>query len=224
MNHTSSISTCIIEGSRHIWDEYYAHPFVLGISDGTLPKEKFQYFMVQDYLYLIDYAKVFSIGAAKAEDMDIARAFNTYVSCILDGEMNIHKNYMKRLGIQQYDILNARSATDTLNYTSYMLRIAYEAGTAEICAAILPCAVSYEKIAKKMVEENPDCITHPFFGEWIKGYASEEYHEENEALIALTEKAAAGCSVRKINKLVDIGIRCSTYEKLFWDMAWEMRR
>ncbi|MGC4018698.1 MAG: hypothetical protein QM793_05380 [Muricomes sp.] len=69
------------------------------MADGTLDREKFQYYMVQDYLYLIEYAKVFTIGVAKAQDMEAMRLFAGYVSQILDGEMDIHKGYMQRLGI-----------------------------------------------------------------------------------------------------------------------------
>ena len=221
MCHT--VSDRILAGSAQIWEGFHSHPFVRGIADGSLPVEKFQYFMIQDYLYLMEYAKVFSIGAAKAADPEIVRVFAGYVTQILSGEMDIHKGYMERLGISLPDVQKTRMALDNLSYTSYMLRIAYEGGPAGVCAAILPCAVSYEVIAKKMVKENPACADHPFYGEWIRGYACEAYHQENEALRAVTERAAAGFSDAQTAKLVEIGQRCSQYEGAFWDMSWEMR-
>lgn len=219
-----TVSDGILDGSRKIWDGYHDHPFVKGIADGTLPIEKFKYFMIQDYLYLLEYAKVFSIGAAKAQDPKIQSIFSGYVSQILSGEMDIHKGYMKRLGISMDEVYNTRMAQDNLSYTSYMLRIAYEYGPAHVCAAILPCAVSYETIAKKMVGENPLCSSHPFYGEWINGYASDDYHNENEELKEITEYTSAGLGEDKIKELVQIGERCSLYEGSFWDMSWEMRR
>ncbi len=214
----------ILEGSRSIWTTFHEHPFVRGIAEGTLPEENFKYYMLQDYVYLLDYAKVFSIGAGKAQDPEIGRHFSRYVDQIMNGELNIHKTYMARLGISDQEVKNVRMAMDNLSYTSYMLRCAYEGGPAEVCAAILPCAVSYEEIAREMVEKYPGCEEHEFFGDWIRGYADPGYHEANEALRDLTAAACESCSEQQIDHLVEIGQRCSIYEGSFWDMAWELRR
>lgn len=219
-----TVSDRILKGSQNIWEEFYSHPFVTGIADGTLPVEKFQFFMIQDYLYLRDYARVFSVGVAKAKDPELMRVFSGYVAQIRNGEMDIHRSYMARLGISLKEAENAAQSLDNLSYTSYMLRVAYEEGPAEICAAILPCAVSYEKIARRMLEENPACAEHEFYGEWVRGYACQEYHNENEELKAITEGSAERYSEEQIEHLVEIGRRCSRYEKNFWDMSWEMRR
>lgn len=82
--------------------------------------------MIQDYLYLIDYTKVFSIGAAKSTDLAFMRLFAGYTHSILDGEMDIHRAYMERLGITREEAEQTPVALDNLSYTSYMLRIAYE--------------------------------------------------------------------------------------------------
>ncbi len=222
MNYT--VSDKILSGSSRIWDEFYTHPFVLGIADGTLSEEKFKYFMKQDYMYLFEYAKVFSIGASKAYDTEMQKVFSGYVSAILNNEMEIHRGYMKRLGIEMDEVEKEYIAQDNLSYTSFMLRVAYEMGPAEICAAILPCAVSYEMIARRMIENNPECVNHPFYGEWIRGYAAKEYHDDNEELKMITEEAARGLGEEHIEKLVEIGRRSSIYERNFWDMSWEMRK
>ena len=213
----------LLEAVKDIWAQYHAHPFVQGIADGSLDKEKFKYYMIQDYLYLIDYTKVFAVGAAKAKDMETMRLFAAYTHAILDGEMDIHKAYMKRLGISEEEAEHTAAALDNISYTSYMLRVAYEEGQAEIAAAILSCAVSYEVIARKIAEENPASLNHPFYGEWISGYAVDSYHEENAVLIALMDRLTAGYSEEQLAHLREIFMVCSRYEKAFWDMAWEMR-
>ena len=80
------------------------------------------------YLYLLDYAKVFSIGTAKAKNLDAMRLFAGYTHSILDGEMDIHRAYMTRLGIAKEEAEQTPVALDNLSYTSYMLRVAYEEG------------------------------------------------------------------------------------------------
>ncbi len=214
----------LFDVSKELWKEYNEHPFVRGIADGSLDKEKFKYYMIQDYLYLIDYTKVFAVGAAKGRDLETMGLFAGYTHAILDGEMEIHRGYMKRLGISLEEAERAQPALDNLSYTSYMLRVAYEEGEAEVAAAILACAVSYEEIAGRIVKEHPEALTHPFYGEWVSGYAAPEYHEQNQALIALTNRLTAGYSEVQLRHLEEIFVNCSRYEAAFWDMAWEMRR
>ena len=213
----------LMDASKNIWAGYHVHPFVRGIADGTLDREKFKYYMLQDYLYLIDYAKVFAVGVAKAQDMEAMRLFAGYISQILSGEMNIHKGYMQRLGIALDEAEQAPMALDNLSYTSYMLRVAYEEGQGEIAAAILSCALSYEVIAKEMVKACPACTDHCFYGEWISGYASSGYAEANQRLIDLIERLTADYSEAQMRRLEEIFIVCSRHEAAFWDMAWDMR-
>ena len=214
----------LLNVSKEIWEAYHEHPFVKGIADGSLDKEKFKYYMIQDYLYLIDYTKVFALGAAKAKDLSAMKLFAGYTNAILDGEMDIHRAYMARLGITPEEAETANVALDNLSYTSYMLRVAYEEGQAEVAAAILSCAVSYEVIAKKIVEKHPEALNHPFYGEWVSGYVADAYHEENQVLIDLMDRLSDGYSEKQLQHLEEIFMVCSRYEMAFWDMAWEMRR
>ena len=94
-----TVTERLLKDTESIWAEYHQHPFVQGIADGSLDKEKFKYYMIQDYLYLLDYTKVFAIGVAKAKDMAFMKRFANSTHAILDGEMDIHRSYMARLGI-----------------------------------------------------------------------------------------------------------------------------
>lgn len=213
----------LLAASKEIWAGYHTHPFVRGIADGSLDREKFRYYMIQDYLYLMDYAKVFAIGVSKSRDGDTMRLFAGYVHQILDGEMDIHKGYMARLGITPEEAERTSVALDNLSYTSYMLRVAYDEGPAEIAAAILSCAVSYEVIAKQIVAEHPEAADHPFYGEWVRGYADPGYAAANRILEELTDRLTADYSEPQLRHLTEIFMACSRYEGAFWDMAWEQR-
>ncbi len=221
MNHPTTER--LLNATKDIWEGYHAHPFVQGIGDGSLDKEKFRFYIIQDYLYLIDYSKVFSIGAAKASDLNTMTLFSNYVSQILNGEMDIHDGYMGLFHVTEEEMAHTAPALDNLSYTSYMLRIAYEGGPAETAASILSCALSYEVIAKRLLENNPSAASHPFYGSWISGYASEAYHEENQALITLVEELTRDYSEEQLAHLEEIFVACSRYEAAFWQMAWEMR-
>ena len=213
----------LLSATKELWQMYNRHPFVLGIQNGTLDIEKFRYYIIQDYLYLEDYAKTFAIGVAKAKSLETANLFAKYIN-VMNGELDIHSGYLAKLGITQKEIDAAARSIDNLSYTSYMLRVAYEEGEAEILAAILACAYSYEIIAKNMVKNNPSAVNDEFYGDWIKGYISDGYAAENIILLEKINRLTKDYTEQQIQHLVEIFTVCSRYELAFWDMAWNIKK
>ncbi len=209
----------LLEATEEIWASYNRHPFVRGLADGTLDRDKFRFYMIQDYLYLEDYAKTFAVGVAKATSLRTANLFAKYIA-VMNGELNVHTGYMAKLGVTREEIERTPRALDNLSYTSYMLRIAYEGGEAEIMAAILACAYSYEVIAKTILKEDPSATEDNYYADWIKGYASERYANENRILLEEMDVLSEGSTEQEMRHLVDIFVACSRYELAFWEMGW----
>ena len=46
-----------------IWEAQLHHPFVVALGKGTLPLQKFRYYILQDARYLEELARVFAAGA-----------------------------------------------------------------------------------------------------------------------------------------------------------------
>ena len=218
----TSVSTRLHDAAAPVWEACLRHPFVTGIGDGTLDMEKFRYFMLQDYLYLFDYARVFALGVVKARDPELMRVFAANVDAILGGEMKIHRAYMKRLDITEEQVFSIKPALANLSYTNYMLSVAQIGGPMEIVASILACSWSYAEIGQALAAI-PGAAEHPFYGEWIQGYASEEYAATNQALIELMDSLAADAGEEQLAYLTDVFVNCSRYELGFWDMAWEVQ-
>ena len=218
----TSVSTRLHDAAAPVWEACLRHPFVAGIGDGTLDMEKFRYFMLQDYLYLFDYARVFALGVVKARDPELMRVFAANVDAILGGEMKIHRAYMKRLDITEEQVFAVKPALANLSYTSYMLSVAQTGGPMEIVASILACSWSYAEIGQALAAI-PGAAEHPFYGEWIRGYASEEYAATNQALIELMDSLAADAGEEQLAYLTDVFVNCSRYELGFWDMAWDVQ-
>ena len=204
----------------HLWEQYYSHPFIKGMGDGSLEISKFRYFMLQDYLYLFEYAKVFAFGVTKAHDHEILRIFSKSIDDILNEEMEIHKSYMARIGISERDILNVKPALNNISYTSYMLAESERGGIADITAAILACSWSYAKIGKYLAEDKKN-TEHEFFGQWIDGYAGEVFQSNNIMLMNLMNRLTENISEAEYKRLETIFVNCSKYELEFWNMAWE---
>ena len=218
----TSVSTRLHDAAAPVWEACLRHPFVTGIGDGTLDMEKFRYFMLQDYLYLFDYARVFALGVVKARDPELMRVFAGNVDAILGGEMKIHRAYMKRLDITEEQVFAVKPALANLSYTNYMLSVAQAGGPMEIVASILACSWSYAEIGQALAAI-PGAAEHPFYGEWIQGYASEEYAATNQALIELMDSLAADAGEEQLAYLTDVFVNCSRYELGFWDMAWDVQ-
>lgn len=210
----------LLNATSDILEKYNIHPFVLGIQNGTLDKNKFKYYIKQDYLYLKDYAKTFAIGVAKSKSISTANIFAKYIA-VMNGELDVHSGYLQKLKVTQDEIDTTKPSLDNLSYTSYMLRVAYEEGEAEILTAILSCAYSYEIIAKKIVKNNPYSINDTFYGDWIKSYASDEYSAGNIILLETLNSITKNYSKTQIEYLVDIFVICSRYELAFWNMSWD---
>ena len=209
----------LYQAARPIWQDCLRHPFVRGMGDGSLEADRFRFFLLQDYLYLFDYARVFAYGVIKARDPRLMRTFADNVDEILGGEMEIHRAYMARLGITEDQVLAVRPAQANLTYTHYMLSCAAVGWVREILAAILACSWSYAEIGTDLARI-PGAADHPFYGEWIRGYAGADYQSVNDSLIALTDQLCDGCSEEEYLRLEEIFVTCSRCELAFWEMAW----
>ena len=214
------LSQRLYESTKEIWKSYHEHPFVKGIGDGTLDIDKFRFFMIQDYIYLLDYAKVFALGVVKARDEELMRKFASLVNGVLNSEMHVHKTYMERLGITKEEVKIAKPSLVNTSYTKYMLQVGHDMGVLELLVSILSCSWSYKEIGDKLAE-NPESLNHEFYGEWVKGYSSESYAFDNNEIIELVDKLGENCTEEQFEVLRDIFVNCSRYEYMFWDMSYK---
>ena len=214
----------LLTAAKDVWDGYHTHPFVEGIKHGTLDKEKFRWYMIQDYWYLMEYTKVFAIGVAKSHSIETMKVFAKYIQAILDGEVNVHNEYMAEFGISKEELEHTPIAQDNRSYTNYMLSTAYQGGEAEILTAIFSCAYSYEVIARRIVAEVPSAPQHPLYGRWVRGYITPRYTGNNIILKELLDRLTADYTQKQLQHLEEIFVACSHYEAAFWDMAWAGRK
>ncbi|WP_163538788.1 thiaminase II [Gracilibacillus sp. YIM 98692] len=205
-----------------IWRKNHAHPFVKGMGDGTLEKEKFRFYMVQDYLYLIEYSKLFALGAVKAENLEQMGTFAALLHSTMNEEMALHRQYAEKFDISLEELENAEPSPVTLAYTRYMLYEAQNGTLAELVAALLPCMWSYWEIGKEL-NEIPGASEHELFGDWIQMYSSKEFGELATWCIDLLDKAADGKSEQELEKLEEIFLNTTRYEYMFWDMAYTQK-
>ena len=120
-----------------------AHPFITGVGGGTLPVDRFKYFIMQDYVYLIDYSRVLALASARAPDLESMSWFARLLDEILNTEMELHRSYCGEFGITRAELEATSPAPTTLGYTSYLLTVAYQGSFSELVASLLPCQWGY---------------------------------------------------------------------------------
>ncbi|WP_059053881.1 thiaminase II [Paenibacillus senegalimassiliensis] len=202
-----------------VWKQNHNHPFVTGMGDGTLDAAKFRFFMIQDYLYLIEYAKLFALGAVKAKDVPTMSKFATLLESTLNTEMGLHREYCEKFGITTEDLEEAEHAPTTLAYSHYMLHVSANGTLADLVAALLPCMWSYWEIGKEL-NAIPGAAQHELYGEWISMYSSEEFGELTIWCMDLMNELTEGMREHELEHLENIFLNTTRFEYLFWDMAY----
>jgi thiaminase/transcriptional activator TenA len=184
--------------ARPIWQAQHDHLFVRGIGDGTLDIEKFKLWVKQDYLFLIDYARILSVASARAPDL--------------------HRSYCAEFGITAQDLERETKLPTTQAYTDFLVRTATAGEYDELIAAILPCMWGYCEIGQRLAEGEPS--PEPRYAKWIGMYSSPEFAALAEWCCELTDRAAADASEEGRSQMEHAFLTCSRYEWMFWEMAW----
>ncbi|MFB5664299.1 thiaminase II [Alteribacillus sp. HJP-4] len=215
-----AFSSRLLEKVKPIWRKNHNHPFVQEMGSGSLDKEKFRFFMIQDYLYLIEYAKLFAIGTVKASDVKTMGEFARLLDSTLNTEMELHREYAKKFEITEEELEKAEPAPTTLAYTHYMLHVGNNGGLAELVASLLPCMWSYAEIGKEL-NEIPGAASHEFYGDWIEMYASQEFQSLTNWTISMLDDLAEEKPEHELVHLEEIFLNTTRFEYMFWDMAYK---
>lgn len=206
------------QSAAPIWEADLGHPFVRGIADGTLPTEKFKFYLVQDYLFLLDYSRVFAHGVIKAPDEATMALFSQLLNETLNTEMDLHRGYCEKFGISAAEMEQAPVAPTTHAYTRHLLSVAQSGTLADIIAGVLPCQWGYAEIGTTLAQQGGS--PEQLYQEWIEMYASEEFLALGKWLRSLLNELTAESSSAEKERLKRHFLFSSRYEYLFWDMAW----
>ena len=212
----------LYENSKEIWDKYLKHPFLNEMGEGTLDKDKFKNYLIQDYLYLIEYAKSYAMACAKSRNLKEMKKFCDGISGCIETESANHIMYLKGFG-ENIDEIEFKYDLSLVNesYTSYMKSISAMGCVEETVAAVLPCTWSYNYIGLKLKEKYENSLEGNFYQSWIETYAGEEYTGFTEEWIDFTNELCDHLSDEQKEKLKDIFVKASIYELEFWNMAYE---
>jgi len=213
-------TTCLRQKAAGVWEAQHQHPFVRGIGDGTLDLEKFKFWLRQDYVFLIEYARLLALAAARSPDLETMTRFTTLLKETVETEMNLHRAYAAEFGISYEQLEREPTAPTTRGYSDFLLRVAATGDFAELVAALLPCMWAFSEIGQRLAMQSASCGQR--YAEWIAMYSSREFADLAQWCRGLLDNLAAGLPERDLQKLETAFLTSSRYEWQFWEMAWKM--
>jgi thiaminase (transcriptional activator TenA) len=204
-----------------LYGQIIGHPFLAGLADGSLDQERFRFYVVQDALFLRDYARALSVCGARAPTEDDVAMFNQHAAEAIAVERQLHASFLADFGLTPAEVESTPMAPTNQAYTSYLLASVYAGSFAEALAAVLPCYWIYAEVGGHLLERgSPD----PLYRRWIDTYGGEEFAAVVQAVRDLTDRVGAGLGDAELARVHQRFITTSRYEWMFWDAAWRQER
>ena len=209
--------------SEEVWElaaptygKIIEHPFITELSAGSLPQEKFRFYLRQDALYLENYARILSHIASRLPDKGHVTSFINFASAGIVVEKELHASC---LGGEIPPV--SEISPSCLLYSSVLQSFATAPVEVE-AAAILPCFWVYNRVGKEILsmqtgDGNP-------YSRWIGTYADEGFTASTLRAVEICDALAHGTGKATRERMTDAFLLCTKMEWMFWDSAWEMEK
>ena len=218
-----SFSRNLKSSCEKIWEDGYNHPFVQELGKGILSKEKFKFYLLQDYIYLFEYAKIFALATVKSKNKKLITNFSKTQYEIINIELNIHKKYMRKFGISEKEINCAKPSLFNKAYTSSMISYGLTGNLAEILAAVFPCAWTYYDYATRLRKKYNNLLEKNFYKSWILNYSSEQFLDSFEWFYDTLDELVSNMTELQRKNIQEIFSSSIEFEYLFWDMSYKQQ-
>lgn len=210
----------LAEAAEPDWRRYTEHAFVRRMGEGSLPEAAFRAYLVQDYLFLLQFARANALAVYKSRSLADMRAALGGLQAILDVEIDLHLRLCARWGLQETDLEGVPEHAATTAYTRFVLDCGAAGDLLDLHVALAPCVVGYGVIAKRLAPHGVEALgSHPY-REWIAEYAGEPYQEvvakARWQIDALAERAL---TPRRFPELARTFAAASRLEAAFWQMG-----
>lgn len=210
-----SFSDELRRAAAPIWAAQHEHPFVRGIGDGSLASDKFRHYIRQDYLFLLDYARLLALGSARAPGVEAMTRFAQLADAVLTRELDLHRSYARDWSIPTADLEQERPTLTTRAYTDFLLRVAALGDYAELVAALLPCIWGYHELGATLADHG--LPRDELYARWVDLYSDPKFGELAAWCRRLTDEASRSGDHARMR---DAFLTSSQYELAFWDASW----
>jgi thiaminase/transcriptional activator TenA len=207
---------------ERIWQAIDRHPFLRELHAGTLSMERFTYFVLQDYVYLLDFAQVLCQAGARSPDLETLELFARHALAAVEVERSFHTTFGQTLGMGREQLDAVGKAPVTAAYIAHLQSVARGGALSEIVAAVLPCYWIYGEVGHRLYRGRPR--KPKIFRQWIEIYASESFWQPVREQLELTDKLGARADRRTKRAMTAHFMLSSRYEYMFWEQAYRLEK
>ena len=210
------------ESNLSNWLLYTKHEFVQKLANDSLHENSFLNYLKQDYLFLIQFSKAWSLAILKSDNLEEMKIAASTVNELINFEMGLHISLCKKYGISKFDLENTEEENENIAYTRYVLELGYSGDFLDLLSALAPCVLGYGEIGINLKDSNPKIS---MYRKWIETYSSSEYQSvcfNVGKLIDKSFKLRLGenyTNTYKWNKANQIFKKATSLEVDFWSMA-----
>lgn len=202
------------------WQRYVGHPFVHGLADGSLPEAAFRAYLIQDYLFLIQFARAYALAAYKSDRLEDMRQAAGGLDAIVNMEMKLHVAYCAEWGIDEVALASAPEHPYTVAYTRFVLDTGQAGDLLDLHVALAPCMLGYAEIGARLLQDPRTRRDGNPYWSWIALYGGDEFQaaarSESEIIDSLF--ARRGSTSREAD-LARIFAAATRLEAAFWQVG-----
>src|ERR1044072_3347525 len=167
------------------WHAYTRHEFVLRLARGDLPEAAFRRYLVQDYLFLLHFARAWGLAVYKSDTLAEMRRAQSLLAAILDVEVGLHIDYCRGWGLSEAALNAKPEAPETIAYTRFVLDRGLAGDRLDLQISLAPCMIGYAEIAAERMADPATRHDGNPYRDWLLMYSGDEY-----------QKLARGCAAR----------------------------
>jgi len=206
--------------SPDVWSSYVDHEFVRKLGQGDLPLGAFKHYLVQDYLFLIQFARAYALAIYKSPSVDDMYRALEGVKAILDVELNLHLELCEEWGLDRQSIEAAPEMSQTMAYTRLVLEAGMAGDLLDLQVALAPCVLGYAEIGKTLAEHHKATLVDNPYRRWIEEYSGDAYQEAAEGFATwMDETARIYLTEARYPRQLKLFEKASALEADFWQMG-----
>jgi thiaminase (transcriptional activator TenA) len=210
----------LVAASSEAWRAYTRHDFVLLLAKGELPEACFRRYLIQDYLFLLHFARAWGLAIYKSDTLPEMRRAQRLVAATLDVEIGLHIDYCRGWGLSEAAMMDQPEAAQTIAYTRFVLERGVAGDRLDLETALAPCIVGYAVIAAERMADPATRLPGNRYREWLEMYAGPEYQDlAREAEAALDEQFARRGGEGRFPSLTAGFATATRLEADFWQMG-----
>lgn len=215
----------LVAAAAEPWRAYTKHEFVMLLASGQLPEACFRDYLVQDYLFLIHFARAWGLAIYKSDTLAEMRRAQRLVAATLDVEIGLHIDYCRGWGLSEAAMAAEPEELATIAYTRFVLDRGLAGDRLDLETALAPCIIGYAVIAAERIADRETKLNGNPYREWLEMYTGAEYQDlARDAEAALDEQFARRGGEGRFPLLAGHFAAAARLEADFWQMGLAAQR